>query len=242
MNHLLLLATYNNAIWCDTICRTHNVPGEFLDDIWINRHQTPIYYPNLITLSPTTELDLQNDSIADLLTIKRDHTVSLKDSFAQLNLAPLGFHQLFQAQWILKPALTTPPHHTTTDLRWKQITSEKDLADWEGAWSGATPLPNRLFLPALLTDPDIYIIAAYKDHHIVAGAIANKTTEVVGLSNAFSPPGTAEQYWEGFLGMIASHYPSLPVVGYEQGETLTTALHVGFTPLGPLRVWIKEAY
>ena len=29
-------------------------------------------------------------------------------------------------------------------------------------------------------------------------------------------------------------------VGYEQDESLTTALHVGFTTLGPLRVWIKE--
>jgi len=83
-------------------------------------------------------------------------------------------------------------------------------------------------------------MAAYIDHHIVAGAIANRTTEVVGLSNTFTPPDGAELYWEGFLGMIGTHYPSLPIVGYERDESLTIALHVGFTALGPLSVWIKE--
>ena len=81
----------------------------------------------------------------------------------------------------------------------------------------------------------------YKDHQIVAGAIANRTTGVVGFSNAFTLPNGAELYWEGFLGMIDTHYPSLPIVGYERDESLKTALHVGFTALGPLCVWIKEA-
>jgi hypothetical protein len=42
------------------------------------------------------------------------------------------------------------------------------------------------------------------------------------------------------LSQIAVHYPSLPVVGYERDESLTAASHVGFTTLGPVRVWIKE--
>jgi hypothetical protein len=83
-------------------------------------------------------------------------------------------------------------------------------------------------------------MAAYKEDQIVAGAIANRTAEVVGLSNIFTPEREAEWYWEGLLGMIAVYYPALPIVGYEQGASLQTALHVGFTTLGPLRVWIKE--
>jgi hypothetical protein len=35
-------------------------------------------------------------------------------------------------------------------------------------------------------------------------------------------------------------YPSLPIIGYEQDESLTIASHLGFTTLGPLRFWIKE--
>jgi hypothetical protein len=128
----------------------------------------------------------------------------------------------------------------TADLQWKQITSERELLRWEEAWSQTASSLGRLFLPALLHDADICIIAAYKENQIVAGAIANRTTEVVGLSNVFAPRQETERYWEGLLSLIATHYPSLPIVGYEQDESLTTALHVGFTALGPLRVWIKE--
>ncbi|TMD41287.1 MAG: hypothetical protein E6I90_14020 [Chloroflexi bacterium] len=239
-SHLLQLAAYNNAVWCDSVCRSHNVPGEFLETVWVNRHQTPVYYPNLVTLSSAAERDLQKEPIVDLLTAKRGHTVSVKDSFARLDLAPFGFHHLFQAQWILRQAHTAFRGHATTDLRWERIVSEEELARWEEAWSGTAPSTNRLFLPALLENAEICIMAAYIDHHIVAGAIANRTTEVVGLSNTFTPPDGAELYWEGFLGMIGTHYPSLPIVGYERDESLTIALHVGFTTLGPLSVWIER--
>jgi hypothetical protein len=82
--------------------------------------------------------------------------------------------------------------------------------------------------------------AVYKENQIVAGGIANRTTEVVGLNNVFVPRQETERYWEGLLSMTATYYPSLPIVGYEKDENLTMALHVGFTTLGQLRIWIKE--
>ena len=91
-------AAYNTAVWCDSVCCTHQVPGVFFDAAWVNLHQTPLYYPNLVTLTPTAELDLQNESIAELLTTKKSYPVSVKDSFAQLDLHPFEFHCLFQAQ------------------------------------------------------------------------------------------------------------------------------------------------
>jgi hypothetical protein len=235
-NQFLLLAAYNNAVWCDTVCRAHNIMGEFHETFWISRYQTPMYYPNLVTLSPT----VHQNALADLLTMKREYTISVKDSFAVLDLTPFKFHELFRAQWIVRPAPAALSHQGTADLQWKRISSERELLQWEEAWSQTASSLGRLFLPVLLHDADICIIAAYKENQIVAGAIANRTTEVVGLSNVFAPLQEAERYWEGLLSLIATHYPSLPIVGYEQDESLSTALHVGFTTLGPLRVWIKE--
>ena len=240
-NHFLLLAAYNNAVWCDTICRSHNILGEFHETFWISRDQTPIYYPNLVTLSPTTRLTPHQHALAELLKMKRDYTISVKDSFAVLDLTPFGFHELFRAQWIFRQAPASLSLQGTADLQWKQITSEAELLRWEDAWSRGTSSLNRLFLPALLHNVDICIIAAYKEDQIVAGGIAHRTKEVVGLSNVFAPEQETERYWEGLLSLIATRYPSLPVVGYEHDESLMTALHVGFTTLGPLRVWIKEA-
>jgi hypothetical protein len=148
---------------------------------------------------------------------------------------------LFQAQWIFRQApMTDLSRQGTADLQWKRIVSEKALLRWEEAWSQTALSVNRLFFPELLHNVDICILAAYKKDQIVAGAIANRTMEVVGLSNIFTPELEPEWYWEGLLDMIAVCYPALPIAGYEQDENLQTALQVGFTPLGPLRVWIKE--
>src|SRR5256885_4659400 len=122
----LQLAAYNNAAWCDTVCRSHNVPGEFHETFWVNWHQTPVYYPNIVMLSPAT--NIEQSTLATLLTKRRDHTISAKDSFAVLDLTPFGFHQLFQAQWIFRQApMTDLSRQRTTDLQWKRIASEKAL-------------------------------------------------------------------------------------------------------------------
>ena len=34
----IIRAARNNAQWCDAVCRAHGNPGEFHDDIWLNRH------------------------------------------------------------------------------------------------------------------------------------------------------------------------------------------------------------
>lgn len=236
----LRAAAYNNAVWCDTICRSHNVPGVFHNTFWVNWHRTPPYYPNLVTLSPITYLDPHQNELAALLTARRDDAVSVKDSFATLDLTSFGFYQLFQAQWLFRPASVALSHQEMADLLWKRIVSEQELLRWEEAWSQAALSGNRLFLPALLHDADVCVVAAYRDNQIVAGALANRTSEVVGLSNAFTPEREAERYWEGLLDVIAACYPALPIVGYEQDEQLAIALRVGFTSPGPLRVWIKE--
>src|SRR5262244_729780 len=64
----------------------------------------------------------------------------VKDSFCALDLAALGFQPLFDATWL-----------------WR---APSELAQWETAWSGS-PANNpssehpRLFLPALLADPEL---------------------------------------------------------------------------------------
>ncbi|GLV58111.1 hypothetical protein KDH_49450 [Dictyobacter sp. S3.2.2.5] len=237
----LQLAVNNNAIWCETVCRSHNIPGEFHETFWMIKHQAPTYYPNLITLSPAENLDLHQDPLAAFLSEQNDYTISIKDSFADLDLDPFGFHSLFEAQWIiLRSDSMTVPNQPSTELAWKRITEEKELLGWETAWSQTELTQNHIFQAPLLHDANICIMAAYQDNHIVAGAIANKTPGVVGVSNVFTPEQDAEQYWQGLLALISNQHPGLPIVGYEQDESLALAIRVGFTILGPLRVWLKD--
>jgi hypothetical protein len=71
---------------------------------------------------------------------------------------------------------------------------------------------------------------------VVAGAIANRTGDVVGVSNVFAHPD-AERSWAGCLITIINAFPGLPLVGYERGDELEIAERLGFTAVGPLRVW-----
>jgi hypothetical protein len=84
------LAVHNNAVWCDTICRVHGHAGEFLSGIWINRHATPQFYPNAVTLAAEQAAD-QLAAIRSLLAADIPGAWAVKDSFAVLDLAPVGF-------------------------------------------------------------------------------------------------------------------------------------------------------
>ncbi len=101
------LAAYNNAVWCDTVCRARGIDGEFLDDAWVSPQRTPMYYPDAVTLSPQAEV---------LDRIDRSPGASVKDSFATLDLSAHGFSVLFDAQWIYHD-----PAEVTADLPWQVI-------------------------------------------------------------------------------------------------------------------------
>jgi hypothetical protein len=74
-----------------------------------------------------------------------------------------------------------------------------------------------------------------------AGAIVNRTGPVVGVSNVFTTTITADEAWAGIAPAVAAAFPSLPLVGYEQGDELQAALAAGFTQVGALRVWLRPA-
>jgi hypothetical protein len=84
---------------------------------------------------------------------------------------------------------------------------------------------------------NVLVLAAYREQRIVAGAIANRSDGVVGLSNVFVPAQSAAMYWAGCVTAVLDHLPDLALVGYETGETLAQTEALGFEAVHPLRVW-----
>jgi hypothetical protein len=225
---LIQQAVRNNAELCDIVSGTHGVTGVFATDAWTSPRRTPPLYPDAVTLEPGI-------ATADLLArIDNRPGCSVKDSFADLDLRADGFEVLFSAEWIHRPAQTST---AAASARWAPIADDRALAAWASAWAGADD-PADLFRPALLRHPDIVLLGAMIDGDIVAGALLNRSAEVVGLSNVFVTTAAPDDVWPGCLDAITATFPGVPIVGYEPGESLETALHYGFASLGPLRVWI----
>ncbi len=232
-------AVCNNALWCDTVCRAHDRPGEFLDAIWVNRHAAPRFYPNAVTLSAQGSA-AQLERLHELVETGIPGAWGVKDSFSTLDLAPLGFRLLFDAAWLWWPASRPAPQSGSAGARWARVQAPSELADWERTWSGAPhEQPPRIFLPALLADADIAIVAAYRNERIVAGAIANRSGEVVGISNIFVPADDGERLRAGCVAAVQDAFAGLSIVGYELGQDLADMRTLGFDEIGPLRVWLR---
>ncbi|MES5823395.1 hypothetical protein [Streptomyces sp. RG80] len=227
---LVLAAARNNAQWCAAMSRSHGLAGEFGAQAWTVSSRTPPYYPDAVTLVPDA------DPAALAVTIDTDAPgASVKDSFADLDLTEAGFHVLFEAQWIHRPATTPAP---ASDLAWDVVGDPDTLRAWALAWDDGNGDAD-LFRPELLDDPATFVLAGRSaDGRIVAGAVANRSDHVVGISNVFAPHGGPDAAWPVVLDALHGLFPDLPVVGYEQGDDLAAAVRHGFEPLGPLRIWL----
>lgn len=232
-------AAHNNARWCDAVCRAHGGDTAFGAGAWFNRRSSPPYYPNLVTLDPHAT------GVPALAALPPDGVVGVKDSFARLDLSGLGYKPLFDAQWIWRDHSSLAGPAPT--LRWSTAQAEPELAQWEAAWwrgvqAGAAP-PLRLFPATLLAEPGLrFLLGWQRDGTLVAGSAMLQGDGVAGLACTFHTRGADRA--AAHAGLVAAAQALCPgdaLVGYESGDDLQLAQAAGgFTPVGPLRVWLRQ--
>ncbi len=221
-----MIAARNNADWCAVVCRMHHVETRFDDDAWVASRRTPPLYPDAVTLSP------HPSPVEILRSIDDSPGCSIKDSFASLELSQHGFRPLFDAEWIYRDPAR---RHDDSGLRWSVIHTAVELAEWGRAHGNGD-----VFHAALLEDPAVAIVVAHEGDAVAAGAVANRSEAVVGISNLFTVTAAEDQAWPGAVTAISDRFPGLPLVGYEDGPSLEAARRAGFTSVGPLRIWLKD--
>lgn len=233
MSDLVRLAALNNAAWCDAMFRAHGLAGETDGAIWLNRNPAPRFYPNAVTLGR----DDGERQLAAVATLAADLPggFAVKDSFAALDLAPLGFAPLFSATWIgRQPGL--PPPQGDAGLDWKIVSTPASFGAWQAGWSGTDPSPSP-FAPALLADPAVTLVAGWRGDAVVAGAALHRSPGAMGWSNVFGPAEVLPECRAAALRFALGLAGDLPLVGYERGDDLAQSLALGFAPLGPLTIW-----
>ncbi len=227
-------AVRNNAAWCDAMCRAHGIAGELTARAWTSRIRTPPLYPDAITLDPRT------DEYTVLTRIDPSPGCSIKDSFAALDLEQFGFAVLSDATWIHGSFDESTGINGDPRVFWSAVASVQTLTEWEQVWAGASEVA-KLFVPTLLDDPNISVISGAVDGTVVAGGVLNRLDDVIGISNVFGADAIGlDAAWNGLTRWAAEWFPGRAIVGYESGAELDAAVGVGFTPIGPLRVWLKS--
>ena len=232
----------NNALWCDAVCRAHEAPGHFGPSAWVNSNNPPPLYPNMVT---TTGDDVANQlkAVELLIEARPDFPHAVKDSFRKLDLEPLGFRQLFDAQWFARAPMPIPENLLGKASHWQCLTTEPELVAWEKAWREAGEhediLQTPMFPAELLREPGVIFIACKIANTITAGAIAYEASGVIGITNFYSNPNEGTSQFAACLNSLYTSHRKATVVAYECEPALTEYSSLNLEPLGPLRVWLK---
>ena len=233
---LLAAAVEDNVGWVSTVARVLGIGQAQVGGVWAAGAATPDGYPEAVTAVPGV-------AAGDVLAaLPRGAAVrSVKDSFADVDLTRHGFGVLVEGRWTGHPPPAPDPGAAAA---WSPVGDPLALDAWRAARLRAGA-PVAAFVPALLTEPGVTLLARGAPDAPDAWAVATRRTRgddgpVVGVSSV----GTrhpSEQVWPGLLAALAALAPGAPVVGWEEGADLDAALGAGFVALGPLRVWVEGA-
>ena len=209
----------------------HGLVGERRKNAWLCRNRVPPFYSNLIAL----DADLGDDAS---LVAEVDSAVarpwSIKDSYRTLALRDVGFDVLFDAEWFMRPSVWNSASRADRDRPVRTVGSQAELSRWIDAW-GETPAGRDVFRPEILDNRDVEFLYVEDDRHILAGLVANRSDDVVGITNAFGDP-------RGILSCIdgVSSRHGLTIVGYGQRRQLEFLSRFGFQAIGELRIWLRN--
>lgn len=239
MNGKRQKAIRNNNDLYREIFAAQNIESGNTDTIWYCLEKTPPLYSNLVTISENWQPDKIFGEIDRKFEIEKWDEWSIKDSFGLLNLNRYGFAKLFNAGWIYLEAEKFTPKSESRILRYEIVRSEDALARWKIAWDSDERLGKQIFSAKLLDNPRVFFVAGYDDKKIVSGCFVNRTGDVLGVSNFFSPEKDSV-YWSEIISFIFDTKGLLDIVGYERTDLVKDLQALGFKSAGDLIVWLKR--
>jgi hypothetical protein len=214
------------------VCAAHGSDEHLSLKAWVNLMASPPYYPNIITRQPGTQAE-----VVRLIDVVRRRNAGrlwgIKDSFADLDLGPLGFDLVIEGQWFGGELATNSQrqHH------WDVVRHPRELSLWEQVWGGEGD--RRVFKDALLDDPRIRFWMQRRGGEIIAGCISFASDPAIGLTNWFSH-GTETVFDLGIMNVLQEVGEGRPLVFWAGGGDAARSAS-GLSALGNLRVWMTRS-
>jgi hypothetical protein len=221
----------NNALWIHEAVSALEMPGTFTPILWQNPHDMPPIFPNADVLGGTEAEQLA--AIAALVQVRSGRVTAVKDAWARLDLTPLGFEPLFEAQWLYRDAgpLQIPP----TDLQFEFVQTPAALREFSVACNGADLAA--VYSPILLDHAHIRWILARRQGQIAGGVTAVHAEGVNGVNNLFA---SSPQDQASLICAAVNAFAPGPACSYARGDSIAPFLSLGFEAVGKLRVWVRH--
>ena len=210
--------------WYDDVFALHATPVRVERGLWWAQGGPPPYHSAAKTLVPGVE------TVRVVRSLDAFEHCGVADSFGDLELDRFGFDLLFEATWVHR----APSDGTAGELPagWSLVDTAESLAEWSVAHDYEDVLP-----PAVLHHPRFRILACHHDGLLVGGGVTHQGDGDVGISNAWGAGAPTES--GGLVAAAAALHPGQAFTDYDQGAELDALLALGFTALGPQRVWVR---
>jgi len=233
-------AISNNIALYRSIFRAHGIASDVAEHYWSSDGVAPPYYSNLVTRTADVGTDAQLERIRQRAGSPPAKEWGLKDSYARLDLAPIGLRVLFEARWYGLDPRAPLEVALESGSRFVEVSDEAALTVWEMEWQRSSPTGGRRVFPkTVLADSDMRFHSALGADGFAGGFITNRSGDDVGVSNVFSLDAAA---YPAILRDAMRHtrrqFPDRAILGYGRAEELRLLDPLGFRELGPLRVWL----
>lgn len=227
-NEWLMEAVSNNAVWCNAIAASHDIPAHWDESIWVSEHPMPPFYPNIVTLRSGSRIV---DSI-DTINPNLPSGWGVKDSFSELDLKGKGFVLGFISHWYCRLPGNDVTDHSYLNRRLETVKNQSELNRWVSEWGES----DEVFNFALLKNKSVELVYVEHDDKIVSGLATNISGDSVGVSNGFGSP---DEYLS-CVALVAERYPTKGIVGYGGKAEVESLSKIGFRDIGDLRVWLHD--
>jgi GNAT superfamily N-acetyltransferase len=241
---LIARAAANNIHQSEAVLEALGSRGKFTDDLWTNPHLWNIPYANGGTLSVGGDEQRQLDEIAQLTSGRPAGVATyVMDSWAVLDLTPLGYEIHFTDEWyVLRKPVTDGGQSGGERVR--PIVHPDDLAEFDRAsvlgFDVALPSdpPGHTFAPSLLDDGRFQFLGLYVDGALASGLYLFDDSDSTGVYTFFTLPryrgrGHATELLRTALQAVST----FPLATNPSPLSRGIFAKLGFQPIGERRLW-----
>lgn len=243
-SELVAMAALNNALQSEAVLAAVGSSGAFGEVFWQNDHRFDIPYANGATLGSAADGARHLEAIKRLTAAREpDVPTYVMDSWATLDLEPLGYRVRFADEWFVSELPPQPSGPPLASI--EVIDNAARLVEWEAAsviafGGGAPETRGHTYPPGLLADERFTFYGVDVDGALAAGVLLFRDPACTGVYTFFTLPeyrgrglGTA------LLRHALNHAPDPPLATNPSEMSRGIFSKLGFRAVGERRVWAR---